>query len=47
MLEKTKSKKQALEIAKNIQFLNNSKGEKSNKDTIKKIAKLKMTKGLI
>lgn len=44
MLDKIKSKKQALETAKNIQFLNDSKGEKSSKETIKKIAKLKMTK---
>ncbi len=47
MLEKTKSKKQGLELVKNIQFLNNSKGSKCNKDTIKKIAKLKMTKNHI
>lgn len=44
MLENIKSKKQGLELVKNIQFLNNSKGSKCNKDTIKTIAKLKMTK---
>jgi len=44
MLLRCRSKKEGFDILKNVQFINNCKGENGNKETMKTIMKLKMTK---
>lgn len=44
MLLKCRGKKEGFDILKNVQFINDCKGDNGNKEILKTIMKLKMTK---